>query len=109
MRVVERVCLPGPLHPDMFDGEAPIMEPVAKLPRVYEVAVSYTVCERNTLRLFVAASSEREARAIGLAEVEASASDDEGDFEVEGARVVERAPREDELAAWRARRLGEKQ
>lgn len=30
MRCSDLVCVPGPLHPDMFDGETPIMDPVVK-------------------------------------------------------------------------------
>lgn len=102
----ELVCVPGPMHPDMFDGETPILVPLTKPPKVYEVAVSYTVTERETRRIRVAANHKREAMAAAVAEAEDQADDNEDDFEAEHIQALDRAPNDSELTAWQARRGG---
>lgn len=104
----ELVCVPGPMHPDMFDGETPILVPLAKPPKVYEVAVSYTVTERETRRIRVAANNKREAMAAAVAQAEEQADDNEDDFEAEHIQALDCAPNDSELTAWQARRGGVK-
>ena len=44
MSKTETVWIKGPMHPDLFDGETPVMQqvPVASLGKVFIVTVEYT-------------------------------------------------------------------
>lgn len=92
------VLVPGPMHPDMFDGETPIMVPV-KRPKVYDVRITFTQYE--SVKYSIAAHSEE---AAGDAALELAEGQEEGeDFEVDDIDLLARAPTDEELAAFRNR------
>jgi hypothetical protein len=94
------VCLPGPLHPDLFDGETPVMLPVKRPPKLYRVEVIYLIPEAETCT--VAAQNEQEAMSHALADVK---SDTDGhSYEVVDVKPLSREPSEEQLRAWSARK-----
>lgn len=93
----QEVLVPGPLHPDLFNGTTPIMMrlPAQEALKVYEVHVSVSKQES----LDVVASSPEEADAIALRMVE---MDQDFDAEVEATwcRQLERTPDEEEILSY---------
>lgn len=96
--------VPGPLHPDLFGGETPLMVPLQEVPRVYGVEVGFTVTTRESVRLDVAATSEEEAARLALEQAEDQAAEDEDDFDVEDVEALDADPSDKQLQAWIARR-----
>lgn len=96
------------MHPDMFDGETPILVPLKNPPRAYEVWVSYRVIEHNSRAVRVAARNKAEAMQAAVELVERSACDNEDDFEAQSVSPLERAPTDSELTAWQERQEGAK-
>ncbi|MEX0732874.1 MAG: hypothetical protein WED00_05835 [Aquisalimonadaceae bacterium] len=97
--------VPGPMHPDFFDGETPMLVPAPVRVHVFKVTVGYTVREyRSTDHEVIAATVEEACRrAVSVAESEAdlySAEDGAEDFEAEDVDVIDRIPTPEELAEW---------
>lgn len=76
---------PGPMHPDLFDGETPIMVP-RKL-RAYRVPVKYhiPVVEFESDTVVVFANDAEEAERIAIEVVKERADVDAEEFEAEDA------------------------
>lgn len=102
--LTEPLCVPGPLHPDMFDGETPILMPLKNPPNAYEVWVSFSVVMRGTRMVRVAAHNKSEAERAAVELLERDASSNEDNFEAEGAERLERPPNDYELKDWHERR-----
>lgn len=100
------VFVPGPMHPDLFGGETPIMIPV-KAPNVYEVKVGFTRTvtrtESDSMEICLAAYTKDEAKKAALEQAEEDASSDEDDFEIESIEKLNREPTRDELDGMSAR------
>lgn len=95
--------VPGPMHPDLFDGETPIQLPVEIPPRLFQVEVSFSVTKRRSRRVTLAATSEAEAARVAVEWAEDDADDSEDDFEVEEVEDLATEPGDEELQAWLAR------
>lgn len=102
----QHLFVPGPLYPDLFDGETPILLPVDKPPKVYRVAVTYSVIERNTRLITVAANSEKEAVRQAIAEAEKAGDDEEFDHDAEYVDKLDTEPTATQLQTWLARQEG---
>lgn len=106
--LADHLYVPGPLHPDMFDGETPILVPLKNPPRAYEVRVSYRVIEHDSRAVRVAARNKTEAMQAEVELLERNACNNEDNFEAQSASPLERAPTDSELTAWQARQEGAK-
>jgi hypothetical protein len=99
------IFVPGPMHPDLFDGETPIMIP-AKRPDVYEITVGYVVTRkriRDSVQVCVAAYNKKDAEKAALEEAEDQAGSDVDDFEIEEVEKLDRDPKPHELEELTAR------
>lgn len=76
-----KIVVPGPLHPDFFDGMTPIMTEVEG--RAFDVKVTWTTTTSE--RYTVVAENEEQAREIAevMAERDAIDSPDEFEYEIE--------------------------
>ncbi len=89
------VFIPGPLHPDLFGGETPIMMPCELPPALFSVEVCWPAdgkieCEMSCV---VARTHEEAARS-------ASRRSTRTDAEVVGVERKSRRPSRRELEAW---------
>lgn len=100
------LCIPGPMHPDLFNEATPIMLPVATPSRTYEVTVTYMVPEEKTV--IVAARNETEACAIGLENVKRLADYDAEHFDVGDCEALPFEPTDQQLKYWAAWKEKEK-
>lgn len=73
--------VPGPLHPDLFDGETPMLLPMPVQPGCYEVEVCWTVTRVECAVYRIHAESETEAAERALRHATAL-NDDGEEFEV---------------------------
>lgn len=101
------LVIPGPLHPDLFDGATPVMVPLDKPLRAYEVEVAYAVTERESRTVMVAAHNEEEAARSAVERVEATACDTDHDHDAESIRALARPVTAAEARAYLARQQGE--
>lgn len=72
-----KIVVPGPLHPDFFDGMTPIMTEVEA--RAFEVEVTWV--ERHSRAPVVLARDQTEARALARRQVVSEADGDVDDLE----------------------------
>lgn len=98
-----QMCIPGPNHPDLFDGETPMMLPLDKPLAAYQVRVTYTVTERESATVMVAARNAKEAARIAIDRVEGRADDNERDHDIEEVERLDRPATAAEKRAWLAR------
>ncbi|KAB7624350.1 hypothetical protein [Alkalilimnicola sp. S0819] len=99
----QQIYIPGPLHPDLFGGETPVMLP-SDAPKVFRVEVSYLVAERRSRTVTVAAANRTEGARLAVQAVEDRAHEDDHDHEVDDIEALDRAPTTEEMEAWKARR-----
>ena len=86
--------VPGPLYPDLFGADTPIMVPVEiEHLNVYDVTVSILVRDLEVIR--VVAISEDEAEAIAIAQAEDTLEGEEHEV----VRCRERCPASDDQIA----------
>lgn len=97
------MLVPGPNHPDLFDGESPVMLPLEKPVKAFQVRVTYAVTERESATVMVAARNAEEAQRIAIGRVEGRADDNEHDHDVEDVEALTRPATASELRAWLAR------
>lgn len=101
MRDIEFIS--GPLHPDLFGGETPIMVPCEELPVVFGVEVCWPAGEEIECRkLAVLARGHGEAASLALEAARATSPH----AEVVDVRRGRRGPTTQELEAWTKRMEG---
>jgi len=101
--MTDAALIPGPSHPDMFDGESPIMLPLDKPLQAYEVSVTYLVTEHESRTVVVAARNEEEAARLAQQRVEDHACEEDHDHDVEMVTLLDRPANAAEKRAWLAR------
>lgn len=100
-----RIVIPGPLHPDFFDGETPIMETVEMAGQLYQVTVTWTEWDTDEARICVFAGSEAEACQVAIQRAEDRHGHERAeDFDAHHVEVLDRAPRDEELADYHERK-----
>ena len=93
--------IPGPLHPDLFGGETPIMVPCEGLPAVFGVEVCWPAgAEIECRKLTVLARSHGEAAHLAL---DVSRRTNSVCAEVVDVQRRRRRPMPHELEAWTKR------
>lgn len=97
------MLVPGPNHPDLFDGESPVMLALDKPIKAFEVRVSYAVTEHESRTVMVAARNAEEAARIAVDRVESRGDDNDHDHDAEDVRALSRPATAAELRAWLAR------
>lgn len=105
MDTEQTILVPGPPHPDLFDGETPTMVPAPTMVRAFLVTVSYSVRRFQRSDVEVIAASEEEACRLAVAKMGRDAGDYDGDeeaddFEADDVEELERGPTRDELYEW---------
>lgn len=92
--------LPGPLHPDLFDDETPVMVRPENPLNLYAVEVCYVVHEEDRSCLFVAAEDEDEARRLALTLAKRDAEENEDCHEVFDADEIDGVPSQEQALEW---------
>lgn len=96
-----QLTIPGPLHPDLFDGETPIRVPIGLPLKVYQVAVTYVVHENERQTVMLAARNHQEASRLALTLAESRADENEDDFDVEDCQELDGVePEQTHIDAW---------
>ena len=93
--------VPGPLYPDLFDGETPVMVPPESPLQAYAVEVSYIRHSCRLKYLTVAAPSEDDACAIALALAKREADENEDDHAIDAVEELEWCePEREQVLQW---------
>lgn len=99
--MADEIMVPGPLYPDLFDGETPIMVPVKA--RVYQVELTFAYLEWTRGTVFVLAYDENDAEKAAVDRLECE-EEDACEIEVDCIDPLDRTPTEDELHWFKQRR-----
>lgn len=107
MFATERV-IRGPLHPDLFGGETPMIIPVENPPGLWRVEVTVSHDEFDIASILVQTVARTEAEAIRSAElhIESMWHGDADCFTGDAAYRLPQPPSDEQMRAWMRRNEG---